>query len=297
MSLAGSVRAQAKVNLALQVLAREESGYHQIETLFCRLDLADEVRVTLVEDGTRSLVVDGPTLPADGLGAPEANLAWRAAAAFLDRWGPARGFRIELRKHIPVGGGLGGGSADAGGVLRVLSTLTGDVPVPEVMELAGWLGADVPFLTQELSPLALGWGRGDRLFPLPALPARECVLVTAPFGVNTAAAYRELSAHVRGAVPAGVFMGGVPDWRRVASVARNAFEPTVFATHPALSAAAGILRGAAGANAIVLMSGSGSTLFAIPADGETIGPVEGLPAGFSVTRTRTAVSVAPVTVA
>ncbi|MCC6245263.1 MAG: 4-(cytidine 5'-diphospho)-2-C-methyl-D-erythritol kinase, partial [Gemmatimonadaceae bacterium] len=127
------------------------------------------MRVT-AQPNTRTLRCDGPTMPAAGLGAPEHNLAWRAAQAFVDaaRWDT--GWDIDITKNIPVGGGLGGGSADAAAVLRALNTLCPTpLPLSALCEIGGTLGADVPFLVAGVSR-AWGWGRGDRLLVLPALP-------------------------------------------------------------------------------------------------------------------------------
>ena len=153
------VEAQAKLNLFLRILAREESGYHQIETLFCRIALADTVKVRIAASG-RSIDAVGARIPASGLGPPDQNLAWRAAVAYAEATGFPGGFEISIEKRIPVGGGLGGGSADAGAVLRALNVLNPrPVPGAELLRLAVSLGADVPFLTQDETPLALGWGR------------------------------------------------------------------------------------------------------------------------------------------
>ena len=130
-------RAHAKINVLLRILAREASGYHGIETLFQRLALHDVVQVA-VNEAPRALTCDGPGMPAGGIGAPEHNLAWRAAALYCEaaRW--HTGWQITIRKHIPVGGGLGGGSADAAAVLRALEALC---PTPlglaRLLELAG----------------------------------------------------------------------------------------------------------------------------------------------------------------
>ena len=121
--------AQAKLNLFLHVLAREASGYHQLETLFCRLELGDDVTVRTDVRG-RSLDCTGDVIPAGGLGPTERNLAWRAAARFAEQAGWPNDWAIEITKRIPVGGGLGGGSADAGAVLRCLNAVA---PTPWVM--------------------------------------------------------------------------------------------------------------------------------------------------------------------
>jgi len=148
-SLAGStavqVSAPAKVNLRLRILAREASGYHQLETIFLRLELADVVRVRRAR--TRSLDVSGAATD-DGLGPTERNLAWRAAVAYGEAAGGHDGWAIELEKRIPVGGGLGGGSSDAAAVLRALDAMAVR-PLGEsrLLAIAATLGADVPFLT------------------------------------------------------------------------------------------------------------------------------------------------------
>ncbi len=260
------VVAQAKINLFLRVLAREASGFHQLETLFCRLTLGDDVRVRLT-NGPRSLDCSGPSMPAEGLGATEQNLAWRAAIGFLDATGWSTGFAIEIEKRIPVGGGLGGGSADAGAVLRALNALA---PAPlgrhDLVRLAASLGADVPFLTQAHSPLALAWGRGDRLLPLPALPSRPCLLVTFQMGVSTADAYRWLAESPAAAAgPVEYALDQFSEWGRVELLAYNEFERVVLPRQPLIR---GVLEGLRepelrGALPVVLMSGSGATVFAL----------------------------------
>jgi len=122
MTSSARVVAQAKVNLVLRVLAREAGGYHSIETVFLRLDLGDDVEVRIAASG-RSLTCTGPAMPEAGLGPVEKNLAYRAAALYQEASGWPAGFAIEIGKRIPVGAGLGGGSADAGAVLRCLDAL------------------------------------------------------------------------------------------------------------------------------------------------------------------------------
>lgn len=229
--VAARVRAQAKANLFLRVLAREDSGYHQLETLFVRLELADDVRVR-VGPGVRGRTLDASGGDADALGPVERNLAWRAAVSFAERTGWPDRWAIELTKAIPVGGGLGGGSADAGAVLRCLNALA---PAPlgpgDLLALAGGLGADVPFVTAE-APLALAWGRGDRMLALPPLPARRVHLAVFAEGVSTPEAFRALAA-ARADAPAPVRpIVWTPErlarWDSVALVAANDFEAAVF---------------------------------------------------------------------
>src|SRR5215210_4269971 len=104
---AARVHAQAKVNLHLRVLSKEESGFHSIETIYHRIELADELAIRIEADGRRVLDVQGADL-----GPAESNLAYRAALAYADACGWPPGFSIELDKKIPAGAGLGGGSSD-----------------------------------------------------------------------------------------------------------------------------------------------------------------------------------------
>jgi 4-diphosphocytidyl-2-C-methyl-D-erythritol kinase len=261
--LTARVLAQAKVNLILHVLAREASGYHSIETLFLRLDLSDEVRVR-VTDG-RSLDCVGAALPAAGLGPVEKNLGFRAAAAYADAVGWPTGFAIEIEKRIPVGAGLGGGSADAGAVLRALDAMSPNPLGPRLIELATGLGADVPLMSIE-SPMALGWGRGERLFPLRALQPKPVAIVVPPFPVSTADAYAWVSADRGGYSPAAhvISPGSVATWEEIVAVASNDFEAPVARRHPEIAEIVDTLDSM---DAMVsMLSGSGSTVIGVFAD-------------------------------
>jgi 4-diphosphocytidyl-2-C-methyl-D-erythritol kinase len=259
--------AQAKINLWLRILAREASGYHQIETLFCRLALGDGI---VVRAGGRTCSLDctGPELPDDGLGPMEKNLAWRAAHAYKARTGWPTGFAIELDKRIPVGGGLGGGSADAGAVLRALDALSPQpVGAEALVSLASSLGADVPFLTQSHTTLALGWGRGERLLSLSSLPARHVMLFAPPVRIDTAAAYGWISQKEQPRVDASLrYLADLASWSAAGRLAANDFEEVVSVRHESLRLLLDTLRGDQydslfGPRRIVQMSGSGSTIF------------------------------------
>lgn len=284
---AASVEAQAKLNLRLAVLAREASGYHQLESLFIRIELADTVRIA-TDTKTRSLECAGLDLPA------EQNLAYRAAARFADAAQWPTGFHIEIEKRIPAGGGLGGGSADAGAVLRALNALAPrPLAAAELMTLALQLGADVPFLTAD-APLALAWGRGERLLALPPLPAREVLLALPRFGVETAAAFQWFAESHAGAplaAPAPLHLSDVDRWDHVIRLAANDLEAVVFARHPEIHACVAQLQ-AAGAR-IARMSGSGSTAFGV-FDRRHQADAAAFPAGTRLVQTRTATSVPAV---
>lgn len=254
------VNAQAKINLVLRVLARETSGYHSIETLFLRIDLADTVAVRLTVG--RSLDCSGPELPSTGLGPTENNLAYRAAVEYAEATGWPDGFAIEIEKRIPVGGGLGGGSADAGAVLRALDALSPSPLGHRLVELAAPLGADVAFMSID-SPMALAWGRGERLFPIQALAARPLLVVVPEFGVSTADAYGWLAATRGSYAPEGEVIApdALATWEVLAAIATNDFERVVAMHHPDVSELVDELRSMDAV--IAMMSGSGSAVFGV----------------------------------
>jgi 4-diphosphocytidyl-2-C-methyl-D-erythritol kinase len=293
---AARVVAQAKVNLFLEVLAREESGFHQLETAFCRLELGDEVRVR-VSDRGRSLDCSGADV-----GPAEENLAFRAAELYARAAAWPRGYAIEIDKRVPVGGGLGGGSADAAAVLRALNALNPAPVAPaELLALAGSLGADVPYLASPAA-LALAWGRGDRMIALPALPARDVALAVPSFGVPTRDAYGWLAdwraRHGGPPSPRQLSADELSSWRGVAALGDNAFAAPVFQRHPELHAIVADFERRADRALLVRMTGSGSTIFAVYEAMPALAAVEQRLAagGGRLLRTRTAARVAEVEV-
>jgi 4-diphosphocytidyl-2-C-methyl-D-erythritol kinase len=262
-SVEARVLAQAKINLFLRVLGREIDGYHSIETLFLRLELADVVRIRVGDGDERAIHCQGPACPADGLGPPERNLAYRAAVAYAEATGWPRSFAIHVEKNIPVGGGLGGGSADAAAVLRALDALAPRPAGPDtIARIAARLGADVPFLASD-SVCALAWGRGERMLNLRPPPRRQVELLAPPFGVSTQWAYEQLAATWGEITPRPVThrIAELSSWDHLAAVAINDLEPVVTARHPEIASCVIALR-ARGAR-IAMMSGSGSTVFGV----------------------------------
>jgi 4-diphosphocytidyl-2-C-methyl-D-erythritol kinase len=248
----------AKVNLLLRVLAREDNGYHDIETLFCRIGLHDTLEVTRTEGGI-ALEVEGADV-----GPVEKNLAWRAADAVLAATGRRFGVAMRLHKRIPAGAGLGGGSSDAASALLGLNTLANQaVPRAELFNMAHRLGADVPFFLSEAS-LALAWGRGQRILKLPPLPPHPMLLLVPITPVATGEAYgwvdeARAQSGVRGAV--ALDLDVLERWSDIARLAGNDFESAVFGRIPAVRAAFEAL--ARTSPLLCRMTGSGSTLFAV----------------------------------
>ena len=261
MTDAVTLAAPAKVNLLLRVLAEEKDGYHGVETVFCRLELADTVTVERT-GGSITLEVDGPDL-----GPPTENLAYRAAEAVLRAVKGAFGVHIKLVKRIPARAGLGGGSRDGAAVLQAVNQLAGNiVPRHELFHYAARLGTDVPFLLSG-APLALGWGHGERMLRLPALPPAPVLLLTPPVAVSTPDAYRWVDQARAGAGPRGALaldLDALSRWSDIARMAGNDFESAVFGKAPAVRAAFETL---VGTNPMLCrMSGSGSTVFAVYRD-------------------------------
>lgn len=254
-----SLTARAKVNLLLRVLAREDDGYHGIETLFCRISLADELVIEQREGRGVTIEVSGADTGPD-----EANLAVRAATMVLEATGHPNALHIRLVKRIPVRAGLGGGSSNAAAALAAAGQLTGNaIPRHELLQFASRLGADVPFFFSGAA-LALAWGHGERMMRLPALPAAPGLLVVPPVGVSTADAYRWVDEARDGIGRRGsVLLDGesLSTWGDVARMAGNDFESPVFGRHPEIR---GAFEALAGTHPLLCrMTGSGSALFAI----------------------------------
>ena len=252
------IRAPAKINLTLRVLGRRPDGFHDIETLIAPIGLADHI--TLEEASEWSFSCDDPTVPAD-----ETNLAVRAARIFFSETGVDNSVRMQLTKSIPHGAGLGGGSSDAAAALRILDQFYGTkLSRDKVMHMAAELGSDVPVFV-DAQP---AWcrGRGELVEPAQLSASLPILLLKPPFGVPTPWAYK----HWKDSVPLkGVRYDPQPfDWGQL----ENDLERPVFQKYLVLAHMKEWLRSqpeSAGA----LMSGSGSTMFALlkePGDGATL---------------------------
>jgi 4-diphosphocytidyl-2-C-methyl-D-erythritol kinase len=256
---AAAVDAPAKVNLRLCILSREESGYHALETVFCAVSLADRVEVVRGAPGVR-IAVDG----GGDIGPPEKNLAVRAAVRFHAELGEEPAIDIRLEKRLPSAAGLGGGSSDAAAVLRALDALHGGVFSREaLLRMAIELGSDVPFFLCG-SALALAWGRGERLLPLPPLPPRPVLIAHPGAAMPTADAFRRV-AEIRGGsyAPRAALIdpAALSSWEAISSLAVNDFEPVVVERIPLLADSLAAMRHA-GAR-IAMLAGSGSSVFAV----------------------------------
>lgn len=184
-------KAPGKINVFLKVGAQLGDGYHDVAIAYQAVSLYEEVRVYLADDFSVAVsgTVELSRVPVDG-----SNIAIRAARLLAARTGYRGGAHIEIGKHVPVTGGMGGGSADAAATLLACDTLWGtELPREEMIALAGELGADVPFALT--GGTAIGTGRGDQLSPALAQGQFQWVLVVSDFGLSTPAVYSELDRH------------------------------------------------------------------------------------------------------
>lgn len=174
--------APAKINLSLHVVGKREDGYHDLETWMQKLALYDEIRLQPTAGSGIQLYCPTPGVPSD-----HTNLAWKAADVFLRRSCrfKHKGIRIHLKKNIPAAAGLGGGSSDAGTVLRGLNRLCGfEFSEQQLVDMARPLGADVPLFAVEHSAV-LAKGVGDIMEPVPSMDNYTYMLVNPNFEVST----------------------------------------------------------------------------------------------------------------
>ena len=253
------VRAYAKLNLSLDVLGKLPGGYHEMKMVMQTASLCDEVRIALRDGGEIRVESNFGFLPRDG-----GNIAAKAAAAFFAATGrTGTGADITLRKRIPVGAGLGGGSADAAAVLRGLNELCGHPLDAAALEgLGEGLGSDVPFCVRGGTRLAVG--RGEKLLPAPECPMCGIVICKPRFSIRTPELFAKIDSRRSRIHPdtdgllAAMEAGDLPG---LARRMYNVFEDVL----PRTSSEIGVIKHAlldAGALGAV-MTGTGSAVFGL----------------------------------
>lgn len=248
----------AKLNYSLDVHAKRPDGYHDLTMVMGSVSLWDDVEVSLRSDGQIEAVCSLSWLPRD-----ERNLAVRAARVFFDAVGGTPGADIRIKKRVPVGAGMAGGSTDAAAVLRALNVLTGaNFPAERLRDLALAVGSDVPYCVT--GGMMLAEGRGERLLPLPELPGGWIVICKPPFSVSTAELFgridkRRIAAHPDTQGLCAALHAG--DLRGAARRMYNVFEEVL----PHSSAEIGSIRGALldGGALGAMMTGTGSAVFGV----------------------------------
>ena len=248
----------AKINLGLHIHGKREDGFHELETIFQTVSLYDDVELELLSSGIK-LECDTPGVPTD-----DTNLACKAALLLRQSYQVAdKGVSIRLKKNIPFGAGLGGGSGNAAGILMGLNRLW-DLKIErdKLSKLAAELGSDVPFFLT--SPCALGMGRGEQLGSLKPCAKFQVLLVFPGFPVATSWVYQNLKLKLTKRENNISILRknlSLSDITSLGSRLYNDLEPVVIQRFPEVQVVKDEL-GAWGALG-VLLSGSGSTVFGI----------------------------------
>lgn len=258
------VRAPAKINLFLNVIERRPDGYHNIETVYQSVDLADRLWLESVEGETVTLRCEDYDLPTD-----RNNLVVRAAELMCQRFpGRIGGMEITLEKQIPPGSGLGGGSADGAATLRAINEMFGlGLGAAELRDLAAEIGMDVPFLIE--GGRAVGTARGDVIEPLPPGQPGWVVIIIPEVKISTRWAYEQVGLLIPAEAPGvrcfaeALARNSLESW---VSQCFNVFEQVVFPVYPELQSIRDRLlaEGCAGA----FLSGSGSALVGLAREKE-----------------------------
>jgi 4-diphosphocytidyl-2-C-methyl-D-erythritol kinase len=250
--------APAKVNLILRVVSKRDDGYHELETWMQKIGLYDRITVGIHDSPGITLTCNSPDVPTD-----ETNLIWRAADTFLknSRNAQKTGVSIELQKNIPVSAGLGGGSSDAGTLLKGLNDYFGEEFSPaDLIKMGKSLGADVPFfVVNDKSVLATGIG--DKMLPVEPLAKCTFILVNPGIHVSTASIFEKF------ALTRADKNSTLTGFRKIhpedltLSALENDLEKVTIRLFPVIKEVKEKLK-SAGADA-VLMSGSGPTVFGV----------------------------------
>jgi len=252
-------QAFAKLNLTLDIRGKREDGYHELESVMQQIMLCDDISIDLETGEDWKLVCNWDHIPTDS-----ENLAWKAVGLFYKELGKdPLGVTIRIEKRIPVGAGLGGGSADAAAVLKALNEHEGNpFTLQQLRKMGEKLGSDVPFCVRGGTMLATG--RGEELEMLPPMPQCFYCIAMPDFTVSTPELYAKWDAaeehlHPNSAVLREALVSG--DLLKAGGSVRNAFEPLVAEDHPQIGEirAAMLDAGALGC----AMTGSGSAVFGV----------------------------------
>ena len=252
-----TLAANAKINLALDVLGKRADGYHEVAMIMQSVALADKLELT-EQPAEITLALAEPKFCRD-----IDNLAWKAASFLQQKYAPDKGVHIAIEKKIPLAAGLAGGSADAAAVLRGLNTLWNlGLSQAELCELGAVLGSDIPFCISGGTQLA--GGRGEVLNKLPPLPACYVVLAKPPVGAATAWVYKHYqpeAVRYHPDIPAMIDCLHHNNLAGVAGLLTNVLETVMLPTQPVIARLKEymIQYGAIAS----LMSGSGSTVFGL----------------------------------
>ena len=253
------IRSFAKINLGLEVVRRRPDRYHEIRTLFQSIGLADEIVFEPAPKGVLTLDGDDPAIPWD-----ENNLILKAARLLQARTGSTLGAAIRVRKKIPPGKGLGGGSSNAAAALSALNELWGLALGPaDLAEMALAAGSDVPYFLY--GGLCLGEGRGEALTPLTDLAPHLCVLALPPYPISTPEIYAGYGPFLTSAAKASKINRFLETGDF--GLLENDLEQVIFQTHPELEGYKRFFRDQGAV--LTQVSGSGSAVYGLFPDGDS----------------------------
>ena len=259
-----TIKAQAKINLTLDILGKRPDNYHDVAMVMQSVGLADTLSFQKLESGGIELISNIPGLPND-----DRNLVYRAAKLVMDTYGIGQGVHIELTKQIPMAAGLAGGSADAAAVIRAMSDLFElKLSEKELCHLGEQIGSDVPFCI--CGGTMLAEGRGEILTRIADMPECYVVLAKPPVDVSTAWVYQNYSSedaacHPDTAALLACIEAG--DLEGISKLLCNVLESVTIKRYIEIEDyKKRMCRSGALAS---LMSGSGSTVFALAADEAT----------------------------
>lgn len=260
------LRAPAKVNLTLHILGKRSDGYHDLDSVMQKIDLADVITLRCSRQPGITLSCPGSNLPED-----DRNLVWKAAEAFLKATHRTKdcGVSIILEKHIPVAAGLGGGSSDAGAVLTGLNRLLrAELPENALVDLGRSLGADVPFFVVPYRAVR-ATGIGDKMIPVASLSECSILLVNPGFSVSTAWVYKNFTLTRTDKVSKLCDSRKNDNSSGLSNPLVNDLEKVTIQRYPELAVIKSFLLNNGASDA--LMSGSGPTVFGIFPDDSVAG--------------------------
>jgi len=250
-----NINAYAKINLTLDIIKRLESGYHEIESVKQQLMLHDDITLRTLNE--KSIMINCEGVP------KEKNLAYKAALLLQKKFNPEKGAEITIKKEIPIGAGLGGGSADAAATFKGLNKLWNlQLKREQLMKIGEEIGMDVPFCV--LGKTALATGTGTILRKLRPIMEFYAVLVNPGFRISTKEAYEKLDIEKTGKRHSTDFMVKAIEYQRedqITSNLHNDFESSIIKEHPIISGIKSELIKNGALNS--LMSGSGPTVFGL----------------------------------
>lgn len=252
------LKAFAKINIGLKVIARRPDGYHEIETIFQLIDLYDRIKISLLPQCQIRIYCTDPRVPIG-----EQNICYQAAQRLQQVLEISRGVRIDIEKQIPMGAGLGGGSSDAAAVLKGLVKLwRTDVPEQQLVSIAAEIGADVPYFL--MGGTAYATGRGDVLRPILLPFSFQVVLIFPNIEVSSRWAYKNFNfslTKIKKSIKLSQLFGDGAGINHLKHVVCNDLEEVVFQQHSLLRGFKEWLyqRGAF----LAAMSGSGSAIYGL----------------------------------